>query len=62
MKISFCLNSRKWVIGEIPKSCPYLDFQGNKDCVYSGCSYWQDREDNKYIKRKIKLINKIFGE
>jgi hypothetical protein len=53
-KTAFCLNSRRWLfkfLPTIPRSCPYLGDQGNRDCVYEGCGYYEVREPRGQARR-----------
>ena len=59
MKVApFCLNSRRWLdfclIGA-PKRCPYRG-EGNNDCIYEGCGYFELRPQTIAYKRKMQAI------
>ena len=53
-EIGFCQNSKMWIgiMAFNPKSCPYHV----ADCHPNGCGYYEDREPNKYILRKMKIL------
>lgn len=57
----FCHNSRRWIWLTVPRSCPYLGDQGNRDCLYGCCGYWEDKDMTRYARRKEQAIKSIGG-
>ncbi len=59
----FCLNSRRWLdfcfFGS-PKSCPYKGDQGNVDCIYERCGYFENRKVSKRYKRNRKILLSLY--
>lgn len=55
--IPYCWNSRRWLLmGIDPRSCPYLGYQGNVNCMEESCGYFEWREPTPYIRWKMREL------
>ncbi len=43
-------------MGIDPRSCPYLGFQGNVNCIHEGCGYFEWREPTGYVRWKLRAL------
>lgn len=63
--VGWCWNSRQWVdfmMPKPPKSCPYLDFQGEQHCVNETCGYYEEREPSKHYNHKLKYLREMYAD
>lgn len=63
-KVPFCWNTRRWLdfcFTGSPRSCPYRE-QGNNNCVYEKCGYFENRIPSKRYKRNMKILRSFCGK
>lgn len=64
MKTGFCHNSRRWlfkfVLFGTPRACVYRE-QGNNECKYKECAYYEERELPKHMHDDWKAFMSLAG-